>query len=186
MWWQVDRPSLFVKVPAARQGLPAISACLAEGISINLTLIFSLAEVIEAFLTGLERARAVGAGPGRRARGSAPGSPCTSACAPQANSPRTGSPPGSSALYTVKPLDQATLAAAAEATGGGWSSPRTTSPGWPRRRRARCAGRVRAAAAGPAMRGERAARLGTPDELMEAAGVPAPRIAAAARMLVTG
>jgi transaldolase len=63
LWWLVDRPNLFVKIPAARQGLPAISACLAEGISINVTLIFSLAryaEVIEAFLTGLEAAHAAG------------------------------------------------------------------------------------------------------------------------------
>ena len=63
LWWLVDRPNLFVKIPAARQGLPAISAGLAEGISINVTLIFSLArygEVIEAFLTGLERARDAG------------------------------------------------------------------------------------------------------------------------------
>jgi transaldolase len=63
LWWQVDRPNLFVKIPAAKQGLPAISACLAEGISINVTLIFSLAryaEVIEAFLTGMEAARAAG------------------------------------------------------------------------------------------------------------------------------
>jgi transaldolase len=63
LWWLVDRPNLFVKIPAARQGLPAITACLAEGISINVTLIFSLAryaEVIEAFLAGLEQARAAG------------------------------------------------------------------------------------------------------------------------------
>jgi transaldolase len=63
LWWQVDRPNLFVKIPAVQQGLPAISACLAEGISINVTLIFSLAryaEVIEAFLAGLEAARAAG------------------------------------------------------------------------------------------------------------------------------
>jgi transaldolase len=63
LWWLVDRPNLFVKIPAARQGLPAITACLAEGISINVTLIFSLArygEVIEAFLAGLEGARAAG------------------------------------------------------------------------------------------------------------------------------
>jgi transaldolase len=63
LWWQVDRPNLFVKIPAVKQGLPAISACLAEGISINVTLIFSLAryaEVIEAFLTGLEAAYAAG------------------------------------------------------------------------------------------------------------------------------
>jgi transaldolase len=63
LWWLVDRPNLFVKIPAAKQGLPAISACLAEGISINVTLIFSLArygEVIEAFLAGMEAARDAG------------------------------------------------------------------------------------------------------------------------------
>src|SRR6516225_4907306 len=63
LWWLVDRPNLFVKIPAVKQGLPAISGCLAEGISINVTLIFSLAryaEVIEAFLTGLEGARGAG------------------------------------------------------------------------------------------------------------------------------
>jgi transaldolase len=63
LWWLVDRPNLFVKIPAAKQGLPAISACLAEGISINVTLIFSLdryAEVTEAFLTGMQGARDAG------------------------------------------------------------------------------------------------------------------------------
>jgi transaldolase len=63
LWWQVDRPNLFIKIPAARQGLPAISACLAEGISINVTLIFSLQRydaVMDAFLSGLERARQAG------------------------------------------------------------------------------------------------------------------------------
>ncbi|MCX5063477.1 transaldolase [Streptomyces sp. NBC_00452] len=63
LWWLVDRPNLFVKIPAARQGLPAITACLAEGISINVTLIFSLArydEVMDAFLNGMEGARDAG------------------------------------------------------------------------------------------------------------------------------
>jgi transaldolase len=63
LWWMVDRPNLFIKIPAARQGIPAIAACLAEGISINVTLIFSLRrydEVMEAFLDGLERARQAG------------------------------------------------------------------------------------------------------------------------------
>jgi len=63
LWWLVDRPNLFIKIPAARQGLPAIAACLAEGISINVTLIFSLVrydEVMDAFLDGLERARQAG------------------------------------------------------------------------------------------------------------------------------
>ena len=63
LWWLVDRPNLFIKIPAAQQGLPAIEACLAEGISINVTLIFSLDRydaVMEAFLAGLERARQAG------------------------------------------------------------------------------------------------------------------------------
>jgi transaldolase len=63
LWWLVDRPNLFVKIPAARQGLPAITACLAEGISINVTLIFSLERydaVMEAFMDGMERARQAG------------------------------------------------------------------------------------------------------------------------------
>jgi transaldolase len=58
--WLVDRPNLFVKIPATEAGLPAITASLAAGISINVTLIFSLEryqQVMEAFLSGLERAR---------------------------------------------------------------------------------------------------------------------------------
>ena len=63
LWWMVDRPNLFIKIPAARQGLPAIAACLAEGISINVTLIFSLQRydaVIDAFIDGMERALQAG------------------------------------------------------------------------------------------------------------------------------
>jgi transaldolase len=63
LWWLVDRPNAFVKIPATRAGLPAISQCLSEGISINVTLIFGLqryAEVMDAFLDGLERAHAAG------------------------------------------------------------------------------------------------------------------------------
>ena len=63
LWWLVDRPNLFIKIPATRAGLPAIAACIAEGISINVTLIFSLeryGKVMEAFLDGLERARVAG------------------------------------------------------------------------------------------------------------------------------
>jgi transaldolase len=59
LWWAVDRPNLFIKIPAARQGLAAIAECLAEGISINVTLIFSLSRygaVMDAFLDGMERA----------------------------------------------------------------------------------------------------------------------------------
>jgi transaldolase len=56
----VDRPNLFIKIPATREGLPAISQALSEGISVNVTLIFSLeryGQVIDAFFEGLERAR---------------------------------------------------------------------------------------------------------------------------------
>jgi transaldolase len=63
LWWLVDRPNLFIKIPATPASVPAIEQALAEGISINVTLIFSLArygEVIEAFFSGLERARAAG------------------------------------------------------------------------------------------------------------------------------
>jgi transaldolase len=63
LWWLVDRPNLFIKIPATREGLPAITRTLAEGISVNVTLIFSLeryGEVMDAFLAGLEQARANG------------------------------------------------------------------------------------------------------------------------------
>jgi transaldolase len=63
LWWLVDRPNLYIKIPATRAGLPAITQCLREGISVNVTLIFSLAryrDVLDAFLTGLEQRRADG------------------------------------------------------------------------------------------------------------------------------
>lgn len=63
LWWQVDRPNLFIKIPATLAGLPAISQALAEGISVNVTLIFSLDRyraVMDAFLDGLERRQASG------------------------------------------------------------------------------------------------------------------------------
>jgi transaldolase len=63
LWWLVDRPNVYVKIPATKAGVPAIAQCLAEGININVTLIFSLqryAEVIEAFFEGMERARHAG------------------------------------------------------------------------------------------------------------------------------
>jgi transaldolase len=59
LWWLVDRPNLFIKIPATLAGLPAITRCLSEGISVNVTLIFSLeryGQVIDAFLAGLEAA----------------------------------------------------------------------------------------------------------------------------------
>ena len=63
LWWLVDRPNLFIKIPATLASLPAISQALAEGISVNVTLIFSLERyglVIDAFLDGLERAQKAG------------------------------------------------------------------------------------------------------------------------------
>jgi transaldolase len=63
LWWLVDRPNLFIKIPATQAGLPAITATLAAGISVNVTLIFSLEryrEVMDAFLAGIEQAKANG------------------------------------------------------------------------------------------------------------------------------
>lgn len=63
LWKIVDRPNLFIKIPATKAGLPAISAVLAEGISVNVTLIFSVQryrEVMDAYLTGMEKARQAG------------------------------------------------------------------------------------------------------------------------------
>ncbi|MER7011287.1 transaldolase [Saccharopolyspora sp. NPDC000359] len=63
LWKAVDRPNLMVKIPATVEGLPAITRVLAEGISVNVTLIFSVQryrEVMEAFLSGLEQAKANG------------------------------------------------------------------------------------------------------------------------------
>jgi len=59
LWWLVDRPNMYIKIPATEPGIPAITATLAEGISVNVTLIFSLArygEVIDAYMAGLEQA----------------------------------------------------------------------------------------------------------------------------------
>src|ERR1700758_4329791 len=63
LWKIVDRPNLFIKIPATKAGLPAITAVLAEGISVNVTLIFSVErhrEVMDAYLTGMEKAREAG------------------------------------------------------------------------------------------------------------------------------
>jgi transaldolase len=54
----IDRPNLYVKIPATKEGLPAIEEMIASGRSINVTLIFSLQrhrEVMEAYIRGLER-----------------------------------------------------------------------------------------------------------------------------------
>ncbi|CAL9646530.1 transaldolase [Streptomyces sp. enrichment culture] len=59
--WLVDRPNVMIKIPATRAGLPAITEVVGAGISVNVTLIFSLEryrEVMDAYLAGLEKARA--------------------------------------------------------------------------------------------------------------------------------
>jgi transaldolase len=61
--WLVDRPNTFIKIPATRAGLPAITDVVGKGISVNVTLIFSLEryhEVMDAYLSGLEKAKAAG------------------------------------------------------------------------------------------------------------------------------
>lgn len=63
LWKIVDRPNLFIKIPATEEGLPAITAVIAEGISVNVTLIFSVARyrsVMGAYLDGLRKARTAG------------------------------------------------------------------------------------------------------------------------------
>ncbi len=61
--WTVDRENVLIKIPATKEGLPAITATIAAGISVNVTLIFSVdryEEVMNAWLTGLEQAKAAG------------------------------------------------------------------------------------------------------------------------------
>jgi len=63
LWWLVDRPNVMIKIPAMEEGLPAITAATAVGISVNVTLIFGLDRydrVMDAFLTGLEQAHDAG------------------------------------------------------------------------------------------------------------------------------
>lgn len=63
LWQQVNRPNAMIKIPATAQGIEAICDLIAAGISVNVTLIFSLAryrQVINAYLLGLERARSAG------------------------------------------------------------------------------------------------------------------------------
>ncbi|MEJ1086949.1 transaldolase [Microbacterium sp. Mu-80] len=63
LWDRVDRPNLLVKIPATKAGLPAITEAIGAGISVNVTLIFSLERheaVIDAYLAGLEKAKDAG------------------------------------------------------------------------------------------------------------------------------
>lgn len=59
LWSKIDRPNVMIKIPATPESLPAVSDALAEGISVNVTLIFSVAryrEVVAAYLDGIRRA----------------------------------------------------------------------------------------------------------------------------------
>ena len=63
LWAAVDRPNLMIKIPATPAGWPAIQACIADGINVNVTLIFSIEQyrhVADAYIGGLEKRRADG------------------------------------------------------------------------------------------------------------------------------
>ncbi len=63
LWKIVDRPNVLIKIPATLAGLPAIAAVIGEGVSVNVTLIFSVERylgVMDAYLEGLEKARQAG------------------------------------------------------------------------------------------------------------------------------
>lgn len=63
LWHLINRPNLMIKIPATKQGLPAITQAIAEGINVNVTLIFSLnryREVMDAYIQGLEERRQAG------------------------------------------------------------------------------------------------------------------------------
>lgn len=63
LWRAVDRPNLMIKIPGTREGIPAIAQCIEEGISVNVTLLFSVdryREVIDAWFLGLERRATAG------------------------------------------------------------------------------------------------------------------------------
>jgi len=63
LWRAVDRPNALIKIPGTQEGLPAITAAISQGISVNVTLIFGIGryrEVMDAYITGLEHARDAG------------------------------------------------------------------------------------------------------------------------------
>jgi transaldolase len=66
LWGRIERPNLMIKIPATAEGIPAITAVLAAGINVNVTLIFSLdryREVMDAHTAGLEELAANGGDP---------------------------------------------------------------------------------------------------------------------------
>lgn len=63
LWTRVDRPNAMIKIPGTREGLAAITHCIAKGINVNVTLLFAVSryrEVVDAFCTGLEERAAAG------------------------------------------------------------------------------------------------------------------------------
>lgn len=63
LWHQVERANVMIKIPGTREGLPAITHCLAQGINVNVTLLFGVPryrEVVEAFMAGLEQRHKAG------------------------------------------------------------------------------------------------------------------------------
>ena len=63
LWSLVDRPNVMIKIPATKEGIPAIQKCLEEGININITLLFGIPryrEVVEAYLAAMEKRAAEG------------------------------------------------------------------------------------------------------------------------------
>src|SRR5690606_19655197 len=57
LWKRINRKNVMIKIPATKEGLPAIQTCISEGININITLLFGLEryrEVTEAYISGLE------------------------------------------------------------------------------------------------------------------------------------
>lgn len=63
LWARIARPNVMIKIPGTREGLPAITRCLAQGINVNVTLLFAVAryrEVVDAFFGGLEQRTAAG------------------------------------------------------------------------------------------------------------------------------
>lgn len=60
LWKEIDRPNLMIKIPATPEGLPAVQRCIADGINVNITLMFSMEQyraVMEAYMAGLEERR---------------------------------------------------------------------------------------------------------------------------------
>ncbi len=63
LWGALNRPNVFIKVPATKEGLPAITQLISEGINVNVTLLFGLERyraVTDAYIAGLEKRAADG------------------------------------------------------------------------------------------------------------------------------